>query len=188
MKCGKPLSPTGSLPIEQNPNHHALNESQDADISQDEVNNNTKKPQSTLVHVVFLSAAALLGASLRVYLGRFFGGDCEDANGVPQDFLAPVSMHICVTSNGRSSQTGGALFRDLPANLVGSFVMGLVSSNSMKIPWLSKNHPLQQDDLFHLMISTGFSGSLTTFASWNTQMVVMMVGWVTLVMLGSIVV
>lgn len=137
----------------------------------------SKKQQSTLAHIIYLSAATILGASLRVYLDRLFGGDCEDyAMDVPQDFLTPASKQICVTSNGRSEQTGGALFRDLPANLLGSFVMGLVSFSGKTIPWLSKDHPIQQDDLFHLMISTGFCGSLTTFASWNTQMVVMMVG------------
>ncbi|CAJ1969072.1 unnamed protein product [Cylindrotheca closterium] len=188
MNSNKPLSPTGSFPIETNPNHHALDESQDAGNSQEAVVNNnnskTKKPQSTLIHIIYLSAAAIVGATLRVYLGRLLGGDCEDFMEAPQDFLTPLSKHICVTSNGRSLQTGGALFRDLPANLLGSFVMGLVSSSSgIRIPWLPNNHILQQDDLFHLMISTGFCGSLTTFASWNTQMVVMMDG--TMTELGS---
>ena len=135
--------------------------------------------QTVFAQVVYLSAAAILGASLRVYLGRFFGGDCEDSEEIP-DFLTPASKTICVTSNGRSAQTGGALFRDLPANIFGSFVMGLISSSKTKIPWLSKDHRAQKDDLFHLMISTGFCGSLTTFASWNTQMVVMMVRTVAL--------
>jgi fluoride ion exporter CrcB/FEX len=127
-----------------------------------------------IIYIIYISAAAILGACLRVYMDRFFGGDCED-NSV-DDFLTPVSSHICLTSSGRTLQTGGALFRDLPANILGSFIMGLVSSKAIRIPWLRKDHPLQKDDVYHVMISTGFCGSLTTFASWNTQMVAMMVG------------
>jgi fluoride ion exporter CrcB/FEX len=130
-----------------------------------------KDPQ--IIYIIYLSAAAVVGACLRAYLGRFFGGDCEDQT--IYDFLTPVSSKICLTTSGRALQTGGALFRDLPANVLGSFIMGLVSSKKIKIPWFHKNHALQKDDVFHVMISTGLCGSLTTFASWNTQMIVMMV-------------
>lgn len=129
---------------------------------------------SQVVYVIYISAAAILGACLRAYMARFFGGDCED--GSINDFMTPVSKHICLTSGGRAIQTGGALFRDMPANMLGSFIMGLVSSKVIRIPWLRKDHPLQKDDVYHVMISTGFCGSLTTFASWNSQMVAMMVG------------
>jgi len=44
------------------------------------------------------------------------------------------------------------------------------------IPWLRPDHPLQHNLFFHAALKTGFCGALTTFASWNTQMVVMLDG------------
>lgn len=73
-----------------------------------------------------------------------------------------------VTSNGRVR--GGALFKDLPANIVGCFLMGLVS-------WVpgEHNNPLIQalNKSYLTYLRTGYFGSLTTFASWNLQMVEM---------------
>jgi len=45
-----------------------------------------------------------------------------------------------------------------------------------RLPWLHRDHPLQRDEVFHASLGTGFCGCLTTFASWNTQMVVMLDG------------
>ena len=61
--------------------------------------------------------------------------------------------------------------------------MGLVSSldpvggrPGSKLPWLHKDHPLQKHEGIHHAIKVGFCGSLTSFSSWNTQMVLMMDG------------
>lgn len=51
-----------------------------------------------------------------------------------------------------------------------------VGSRRAKLPWLHRDHPLQRDEVFYTSLTTGFCGSLTTFASWNTQMVVMLDG------------
>jgi fluoride exporter len=130
-----------------------------------------------LPYVMYLSVFSIFGSILRVYLARFFGGDCEDHS--ITDFWTPLSRHVCVTANGRTMQTGGALFLDLPANMLGSFVMGVITppdqAHSLRLPWLRKSNPLQEDDVLHAAFSVGFCGSLTTFASWNNQMVVMMV-------------
>jgi len=95
---------------------------------------------------LYLSAFSILGVCSRVGLDQLFEG--------------------YVTTNGRSEQQGGALFSDLPANMVGSFVVGFITSISF----------VELQD--HIMVGwkTGFCGSLTTFASWNSQMVVMMDG------------
>lgn len=117
--------------------------------------------------ILYISAAATLGSCLRVYVGRLFAGDWEF-----DDF------RFRLTSDGHY-EPGGALFRDLPANMLGSFIMGLVSSRGSRVGRLAffhKDHPYQKDDEFHTMISVGFCGSLTTFASWNTQMVTMIDG------------
>ena len=78
----------------------------------------------------------------------------------------------CVTSDG-ASRRGGAVFSDLPANILGCFIIGLYSSaaqlglpGGLSVAALNRDHPLQKANAFHVGIRTGFCGSLTTFASW----------------------
>jgi hypothetical protein len=78
----------------------------------------------------------------------------------------------CVTSNG-IRRSGGALFLDLPANILGCFIMGMLSSSkdltgadSMAVAIFGSNAYLQEAKALHLGLRTGFCGSLTTFASW----------------------
>jgi hypothetical protein len=44
------------------------------------------------------------------------------------------------------------------------------------MPWLNSHHPMQSNHIFHVALQTAFCGSLTTFASWNSQMVIMLLG------------
>ena len=128
--------------------------------------------------IFYVSTSAISGSVVRTYLARIFGFDCETR--LFEDFLTPLTSQICVTNGGRTNQTGGALFYDFPANVLGSFIMGLISprlvERRVRFPWLHRDHPLQRDDVFHASLATGFCGCLTTFASWNTQMVVMLDG------------
>jgi fluoride ion exporter CrcB/FEX len=141
-----------------------------------------------LQQVAYISCFALLGTVLRIYMGRLFGHDCEykDSPYAVDDFLTPLSEKICITSSGQTASTGGALFTDLPANMLGCFLVGLVtpSITGYNIPWFRKEHSLQQNELFfHAALKVGFCGSLTSFSSWNTQMVIMMDG--SKIVLGS---
>ena len=129
-----------------------------------------------------LYSLAILGTSIRIFMGRLFGQDCENPGAI-SDFLSPLSERICVTATGETAQQGGALFIDLPANILGCFIMGMVSSLSPeairpggKLPWLRKEHPLQDHEGLYQAIKVGLCGSLTTFSSWNTQMVAMLDG------------
>jgi fluoride ion exporter CrcB/FEX len=58
--------------------------------------------------------------------------------------------------------------------------MGLITSPKPgvwpSLPWFRFDHPLQQHDAYHVGIRTGLCGSIITFSSWNSQMVVMMDG------------
>ena len=134
-----------------------------------------------LVTMVYLGAFAVFGETIRVYTGRLFGTDCEnyaEGDGV-NDFFFTFAKHVCVTSSGTTSMRGGAVFADLPANILGCFIMGVMTSLSSDwpaIPWLSHTHPLQEMGSMHVAIRTGLCGSLTTFASWNSQMVMMLDG------------
>jgi len=133
--------------------------------------------------ILYIAAYSILGASLRVLLSRLFGRDCEHPD-IYSDFISKLSL--CVTSSGRTEQRGGALFLDLPANIFGSFLIGMLTPRYKQIPaipWLKSSHQCQQNLDMHIALRVGFCGSLTTFASWNTQMVVMMDGYNTV--LGS---
>ena len=117
----------------------------------------------TLVQlIIYLGTFAVFGATIRVYVGRFFGADCELDN--VHDFATPLAKHICVTASGTTEQTGGAFFLDLPANMLGSFIMGLLTTLQQwpPIPWLRSDHPLQNHDSLHVAMKTGMCGSLTT--------------------------
>lgn len=75
-----------------------------------------------MAHVLYISTFAIIGTVLRSYIGRFFGLDCirdELDDDTHTDFLTPLSRHICITSDGKT-QRGGAIFIDLPANMLGS--------------------------------------------------------------------
>lgn len=90
----------------------------------------------------------------------------------------------CVTSRA------SALFVDLPANVAGSWVIGLLSAGdalATALPWqaqaakglhvaaLPQASALQGYPQLWLGLRTGFCGSLTTFASWMLQ--VGLAGW-----------
>ena len=124
-----------------------------------------------------LSLFSIFGEAARIILEQLFGQACHlNSVGWNESSWAP-----CTTAPGSTSSTGGALFIDLPANMVGCFIMGLFVSGDeyagtavdLPIAFLSRNSNFQHWTLLHTGIRTGFLGSLTTFASWNTQMVVM---------------
>lgn len=126
----------------------------------------------------YLSIFSIIGSILRVFIGRLFGLDCEGLD--VDDVFHEAFAKICVTATGETEQTGGALFIDLPANMIGSMMMGVMTSGVSgypSIPWLKAEHPLQQHKAMNIAIRTGLCGSLTTFASWNSQMVVMLDGF-----------
>jgi len=87
-----------------------------------------------VLEVCWISACAMLGVQCRLWIGRLF-------------------ELIQVTSEST------ALFHDLPANALGSFLMGFLASRDSLLKQL---HPT-----LHIGTSTGFLGSFTTFASWH---------------------
>lgn len=144
-----------------------------------------RKPiiSSNIEVILYLSAFSIIGSSLRVYLGRIFGYDCEfPPSPSEMDYLSPLST--CLTGTGMTDKQSGALFIDLPANMLGSLLMGMVTPASADkdmpvLPWLDPDHRLQNVAAIHLSLRFALCGSITTFSSWNTQMVAMMVGYET---------
>ena len=124
--------------------------------------------------IAALSMFSMLGNAFRVFLENLFGQSCETQT---PTWLYRLSdqWNICFTS----SQT--ALFLDLPVNMIGSFVMGLFQpcqdmglQSSVPIAFLNTKHWFQTSQVVHIALRTGFCGSLTTFSSWNTSMLVLM--------------
>lgn len=140
----------------------------------------TAKQGKTLVIAMYMSLFAILGALVRIILAQLFGEECSNPGTV--GWLA-ASSPLCVTADGSAQREGGIIFADLPANLIGSFVMGMLQSTetmglpvSVPIAWVTVDSWFQHWDIIHLAMRTGFCGSLTTFSSWNSAMVVLIFG------------
>lgn len=75
-----------------------------------------------------------------------------------------------------------SLFLDLPGNIIGCFAIGLFASassigrGSHAMAILPRDSFQQANDELQLGLRTGFCGALTTFASWNQQMIRMLIG------------
>ncbi|PNH04967.1 hypothetical protein TSOC_008825 [Tetrabaena socialis] len=134
--------------------------------------------------LLHLCAFAQVGVLFRLSIAKLFAGPC----------LARNPQGRCVTAPALS-RCSGALFADFPANVVGSFIIGLLSSGSAlsaalptadihpdvgdhHLSFLPADWALQRHGALHLGLRTGLCGSLTTFSSWILQVgvVVMMVG------------
>lgn len=79
-------------------------------------------PSCLLSKVYYIGSFAILGSSLRAFLGRMFGSDCTNVtfdNHPVGDVSESFTSKICITSDGRLKM-GGSLFTDLPANMLGS--------------------------------------------------------------------
>lgn len=126
-----------------------------------------------------LSLFSIIGEIMRICLEQVFGQACHtnpDDVDWNQSRWAP-----CVTDPGTTASTGGGLFIDLPANMLGCFIIGFFISGDeylgipvdIPVVFLPRDSRLQKWTICLVGIRTGLCGSLTTFASWNTQMVVM---------------
>jgi fluoride ion exporter CrcB/FEX len=116
-------------------------------------------------HTLYISLFATFGAVIRIFMGRLFGLDCERGRYGVDDFFTPFFSEICVTASGKTDQTGGAFFSDLPSNILGSFFIGVLSpavASGHPIPWFRKDHRLQHHEAFHTALKVGLCGCLTT--------------------------
>jgi len=133
-----------------------------------------------MVQACYISIAAIAGSLLRMVIAQLFGEACKNPDTV--GWLSAAAP-LCVTADGTTTQQGGIVFADLPSNLLGSFLMGLFQDSTvlglavpMSVAWLGPYHSFQSAAILHTAFKTGFCGSLTTFSSWNAEMVVMLFG------------
>lgn len=133
-----------------------------------------------VVQACYIALAAIAGSLLRIVIAQLFGQACRNPGTV--GWLSAAAP-LCVTADGTTTQQGGIVFADLPSNLLGSFLMGLFQDSvvlglavPMSVAWLGPYHRFQTSIVLHTAFKTGFCGSLTTFSSWNAEMVVMMFG------------
>ncbi|GKY94415.1 hypothetical protein MPSEU_000407300 [Mayamaea pseudoterrestris] len=132
------------------------------------------------VQACYISVGAILGAFCRMIVAQLFGEECANPGTV--GWLSSGAP-LCVTQDGDTLQEGGVIFSDLPANMLGCFLMGMVVNGEylhlalpMPLAWLKPDHPFQSMEILHNAFKTGFCGSLTTFSSWNSAMVVLIFG------------
>ena len=123
--------------------------------------------------VVLLQLALFseLGVLTRVYLSRLFNDGCDGGWG------------LCLTSQGGPDKTYGAQFADLPANMLGCFCMGLLSTAAVlglkskkNVAFLPASHSWQNHKELLVGLRTGYCGSLTTFASWQLALIQLLIG------------
>ena len=112
-----------------------------------------------------------LGVLTRIYLDRLFNDGCDDGWG------------LCLTSDKTAAKQYGAEFFDLPANMLGCFVMGLLSTGAVlglkskkSLAILPASHHFQDEKELQVGLRTGYCGSLTTFASWELSLLQLLIG------------
>ena len=140
---------------------------------------NKEAKRKVLVQACYLGVGAIFGTLLRLILAQAFGQACN--NPTTLGWVADESV-LCVTRDGSATQYGGIIFADLPANLLGSFLLGLLQDGmslglavNLPIAFFSPSSIFQSFDIFHMALKIGFCGSLTTFGAWNSEMVVLLV-------------
>ena len=132
------------------------------------------------VQGIYIGLFAILGTLLRMLVAQVFGEYCKNPDSIG---WLKASAPLCVTHGGSATEQGGIIFADLPANLLGSFIMGFFQNGAalglalpLAIAWLTPGDPVQSMPILHKAVTTGFCGSLTTFSGWNSAMVVLMFG------------
>lgn len=139
------------------------------------------KTKRAAVKVLYLVVFSMIGTLLRILLSQLFGEECQSPGSVG---WLKAGQALCFTDNGETYMEGGIIFNDLPGNLLGSFFLGLMQSTTtmndlpkaFPIAWLNEKNFFQKWDIIHIAIISGFCGSLTTFSSWNSEMVLLMMG------------
>lgn len=75
-------------------------------------------------------------------------------------------LRILFSDIAKITSSGSSLFIDLPANMVGCFFMGWVGV-------VLKKDIAAFSELLVIGLSTGLMGSITTYASWNQELIVL---------------
>jgi len=120
--------------------------------------------------LVSLALFSYFGEYCRYALELIFGVACQNEL---EGATSWMDM-LCVTDSN------GPFFIDLPVNIIGCFLMGLFVSGdgesiaiNIPVAALSRSCFFQKWMVFQVGLRTGFCGSLTTFASMNSQFVTM---------------
>lgn len=129
------------------------------------------KARAWILTAVYIATFAQLGVLTREYLVKLFQDGCEENWG------------LCLTSKGKLQRSLGSYYTDLPSNILGSFIMGVVGTSAVvglsdkkAVAILPASSMIQDNAPLLAGIRTGFCGSLTTFSHWQLQNALLLVG------------
>jgi len=123
-----------------------------------------KRRHTRWLNIVFISLFACVGTLLRITIGALFSiceenpQETEAANTSSSNNMIQyvIPAGVCVTSND------SPLFVDLPANMLGSFVMGMILSGGLlglptraPVACVSVRSWLQELDFIHFGLRVG---------------------------------
>ena len=110
------------------------------------------------VQAVYIALFAILGTFLRMIVAQVFGEYCKNPDSIG---WLKASAPLCVTTAGGVTEQGGIIFADLPANMLGSFIMGFFQNGAtlglalpLAIVWLKPYDSLQDMPILHKGITT----------------------------------
>ena len=117
----------------------------------------TPTKNKSYVQGVYIALFAILGTFLRMIVAQVFGEYCKNPDSIG---WLKASAPLCVT-NGGATEQGGIIFADLPANMLGSFIMGFFQDGAalnlalpLAIVWLTPYDSLQDMPIVHKGITT----------------------------------
>ena len=132
------------------------------------------------IQASYIALGAIFGTFVRILLAQLFGEECDNSGSVG---WLNAGSPLCVTTDGQTLRLGGIIFADLPANMLGTFLMGFFQDGAvlglaipLALAWLPPHHPFQGMITLHTAVKVGLCGSLATFSSWNSEMVILIFG------------
>ena len=158
-------SDTQVVPESEALSNRLRDESSSVDLENQRTSTGCVTRETSYWVIPLVALYGILGCIGRVFIGRLFGADCDEGYETPDDIFSPFFSRVCVTTSGTTLQTGGALFLDLPANMLGCFLLGVITnphSLNLPFPWLHPNHSFQRNKALIEGLRIGFCGTLTS--------------------------
>lgn len=160
----KMRTPTTLTPANEQ-QHQPMNKSKENNNKSSDDNIMSNKTESNILQkvlcILYISIFSMIGVLIRICLGSFFSfcndNDSNVSNNDSNEIRHVITNGVCLT-NARD-----AVFVDLPANMLGSFLMGISQSayvlglaSDLPVACFSSQSWLQSFDMLHIGWRTGY--------------------------------